>query len=166
MSNHVHQILNTLSIEDLRHLNREFGLSTTGNQTTLIRRLLVGPTQVGGALLPTELGSIIEIYLNKASEGDPTSLLSLFNMIKTNKPVRERIINDPRFQQAQQISYDTIMKKYLIAYDLFRKRPFDEALVQALKSKEVHQKWADEFGLSKLPDGTVLMRDGSIRAPQ
>jgi len=44
----LYQTLETLKVNQLRQLNREFGLPTTGNQKTLINRLIVGPKQLGG----------------------------------------------------------------------------------------------------------------------
>jgi len=51
LSHQVYQTLKQLDQTQLKKLNREFGLLSTGNRAILITRLMIGPNQIGGARL-------------------------------------------------------------------------------------------------------------------
>jgi len=67
MLNHVRQTLNELSIRDLILLNREFGLSETGDRTALIHRLIRGakyqPATQKGGYITTQVPNRIKEFI-------------------------------------------------------------------------------------------------------
>jgi len=115
---------------------------------------------------PTSIGSIggtIEPLLNRANNGDYTALLALSKMSLSDPNIRARIINDNRFQSAKQKSLE-LFNKFLPMSDIIRQSsPYDKALEKVLKIKETHQQFAKSLGSSRLPDGSIMRRDGTIQ---
>ena len=67
MLRRVNHILKTLSIKDLRQLNREFGFPDTGNQAILIQRLLTGPKIIEDNFIFSEAKNLVSRQVGGAN---------------------------------------------------------------------------------------------------
>ena len=92
---YVYQTLKSLSIQDLRQLNREFDHSTTGNQANLIKRLMVGPNQMAGAktIIDVSQAKILENILEVGDNSfiKNATFFQLYNLYRTNRKSRDLI---------------------------------------------------------------------------